>query len=171
MITMQIQGDLNWLAGRVHRIPSNMQAAALKWLERTTTHLAQRAKHNAPILTERLRLEIHPILPPVKMGDGFLGGVISPTDYAMEMHEHQKIGFMPAAPPGAQGLGDEPTETKHHGGTSLYGYGPITAQQPRTPEGGPGGKFITRTFNYHYQRYLQELGVAIRDAVVRDRVR
>ena len=162
MIKLTIQGDLPKLSLRVRRMPVNIRSAAYNWLNEMTTHIAGRAEANAPILTGDLRATTQPMPIVAKEGgEGLEGGVESPQHYALLMHELQVArGPVPAPPPGAASLGAEPGE-KYGQGKGPGG----TASQPVQPEGGPGGKFITRVFNYHYQRYLKDLGASLKRAV------
>jgi hypothetical protein len=157
MITVSVQGDLDGLTRKVQSMPRQIRSAAYHWLQETTAHMAERAEANAPILTGHLRAVTQP-MDVVETEDGIEGGVMSPTEYAMLMHEYQIAhGPVPPPPPGATSLGEEPGER--------YKHGKRTGEQPVQPEGGPGGKFITRVFNYHYQKYLKELSAIINKMV------
>ena len=92
------------------------------------THAANRSIANAPILKGHLRAAIH-ATPPKTSGDNVTSTVeVSGVPYALKQHEE----LTPAGP---------------------LNLGPISSQQPGTPEGGVGGKYIERVVKFHLARY------------------
>lgn len=102
-------------------------------LDKIGKHAEERAKANAPVLDGDLRASIHSTGAKIH-GKKIDVAIVSDSPYAYKQHED-------LTPAGAMNLG------------------PISAQQPGTPEGGVGGKFIERVVQYHlstYEEMLQE---------------
>jgi len=119
------------------------------FLRAVASHVVMRAEKNAPIKEDKLRPQIKfrvtqssPTLCEAVVSSSAMNGGI---DYAVLMHEHQM--FRGSISDMAIANGDTVTPV-------IYGFGKRTKAQPMTPEGGAGGKYITRVVWYHYRQYL-----------------
>lgn len=139
---------MDMVVAKLRKLPQIIDATCDRWIRKTSQHASDRAEENAPILTGTLRVDCG-ILPVQKSGDSMWGGVECTVPYAGLMHEHQwHYGGVPAP----LSIQYTPNNQGH-----IYSHGPVTMQQPRTVEGGPGGKFIARVLNFHAQAYLDDL--------------
>lgn len=122
--------------------------AALKQIvSNIAHHVVERAVANAPILTGDLRASFQvqgPRLVPSGEGIAVQAEVVNTVEYALLQH----YMLSPVGP---------------------WRLGPISRQQPGTPEGGVGGAYIERVVYFHaakYDAYLKEkLNAAVGDAV------
>ena len=139
---------LEQVMSRIQQIPERLQRGAEMWVRTVTHHAAERAEVNAPILSGQLRAKTIPV--PLKIAKNHVeGGVrsfaVNPRtgdEYAHLMHEFQ----FPA-------------------GGFIWRLGPKTQMQPKTVEGGPGGKYIKRVVDYHEENYQALLAVFVTKAL------
>lgn len=128
---LEVKGkdSLKTFINMLDTLPTRLQEAGRAWMDEVTTHAAERAELNAPILTGLLRSECRPS--EIKVGASVVtGGVEDPVPYALHLHED----------PG-------------------WGLGPISRIQPKMEEGGPApgpSKYIWRVLIYgaNVERYL-----------------
>lgn len=125
------------------------------FLETATEHAAKRAVVNAPILSGKLRSEITATYPVRESSKIVSATIWSKTidsrtgfDYALYQHEFQI-----------------PSRQVPPGRTSPLGHGPRTAVQPMTPEGGAGGKYLTRSVWLNIRKYQRLLRMIMRKAL------
>lgn len=102
-------------------------------------HAAERSRENAPIWKNRLRPAIQ-TQPIQNRGNAYLGGV----------RVHSSIFWASLMHAQLQPYGSGP-----------YNLGPVSRVQPSTPEGGVGGKFITRVIEAHKISYERELAASL----------
>jgi len=155
MITIR-QIGLDAAINLLDALPSRLEVAMREWLKAVTEHARKRAAANAPLFKQPEGLpppylrENITVLPARREGRGFQSGLWSFAvnasargrsgggiwaDYAYLMHEFQT----PAA-------------------AAQFGLGPYTREEPPTPEGGPGGRYLNRVFLYHWPGYEKVLG-------------
>lgn len=143
MIKVEIDKNLlNWFKNN----DKVLEATLNKTLTEIGKHVTHRARANAPILTGDLRKSIGYEVD----GDTLVLSSYSP--YALTQHEVLRP------------YGDKPPP---YGRKPYWELGPVSAQQPMTPEGGVGGKFFTRVIDYHSETYRQKLNEALRENMVK----
>lgn len=110
-----------------------VKAKIRQFLKDVVSDIIPRVQANAPILESDLRNNIRASSDGVRESGAGVGlSLVVDVPYAYRMHEQ-------LTPAGSLQLG------------------PISSQQPMTPEGGVGGKFIERVVQYHSKRYEQML--------------
>lgn len=161
-----IRGNIQDGVNRLRNLNQQTEDTAEQFVRSSSYHAAERAELNAPILTSRLRLELRPLQIQRLAGlRRIVGGVVSPTPWAFKMHEFQMCFSVPTAVPGL----NRPPRAYPPIGRQLR-HGPITQQQPQTPEGGPGGKFIERVLAFHSADYKRLLAQMLREMLVTGKV-
>lgn len=102
-------------------------------LARTGAFLEDRVKANVPLdqgdLERSVRFKV------IQTGDGFDLRLFATTSYALRMHEE----LTPAGP-------------------LQLGPGSRRKAAQGAPEGGPGGRYLTRVVDFHTQRIIDNLG-------------
>jgi hypothetical protein len=108
-------------------------------------HIAGRAHLNAPIKTGLLRSQIKYTQPVYRSGKWQSVVFTDLVRYAKVMHEALRP------------YGDTEMASPSGGPARFFNLGPRSAIQPSTPEGGVGGKYISRIGFYHSTQYLSKL--------------
>lgn len=104
-------------------------------------HASERAAVNAPIDTGYLRQHISYYAETFKQDKSTTTGYIT-VPYAFKMHEL----LLPF-------------------GAGPFHRGPRSREQPATPEGGVGGKYVERVLKFHSLKYLGKLGESVKKAL------
>lgn len=132
-VRIEIEG-LDKAKRNTKALPRLVAAAMLAEMGGIGESFAERAALNAPILKGDLRGAISAI--PATRGDGgtVMGGAqVSGIDYAFWTHE------------------------------GVYNLGPVSAQQPTTPEGGVGRKYLERVAVFNRLAWAQRMMKRIDD--------
>lgn len=122
-VYLQIDSMISKLDDEEQRLRDTIE----RWLQMVVHHVAERATANAPILTGDLRAALTTTKPSWN-GNEIGAKVIDTVEYALLQHEVL-------------------TPAGH------FQLGPISVQQPMTPEGGVGGWYIKRVVQFHLNRY------------------
>lgn len=121
-ISAQVDALIAGLDGEEQRLRDTIE----RWLEMAVNFIAERATANAPILSGDLRAAMTATKPEWN-GNEIFAKVIDTVPYALLQHEVL-------------------TPAGH------FQLGPISAQQPGTPEGGVGGWYIQRVVQHNLPR-------------------
>jgi hypothetical protein len=118
----------------IEGFPDQLRAVLAAQLDAFGADMALRASDNAPILSGDLRASIRHRL--TERNDVFIMDLLADESYALRMHE-QLTPFGTSSP--------------------LLNRGPKSRVQPHTPEGGVGGKFLTRVVDFHLDDFITSL--------------
>lgn len=128
---------LEKLLAEFTNLEDRVRQGSLFAVSQISAHGAENARLNAPIDTGFLRENITSEAKLTSENEA-KGIITDEADYALRMHE-QLLPY----------------------GSGPQNLGRTSAEQPGTPEGGVGGKYIERVINYHALSYKKALGDAI----------
>lgn len=140
-VTLEVTG-FEEVTRVIDQMPDNLSKAMEQSVWKICQHIVERGVANAPILSGDLRSHLI----------GYIDGKQVASESASTPPPHQKdreevVGIITDTVPYAQRMHELLVPA---GPLNL---GPISRLQPMTPEGGVGGKYITRVVDFHIKTY------------------
>lgn len=131
--------ELSQLNTRLRKRKTEIQVRLVNALNKIVEHAAFRIQVNAPILKGDLRASVRYTPSYILVGNVVTAKLIVGEDVPYFWVQHEML--TPAGP---------------------WQLGPVSSQQPSTPEGGVGGHFVERVLEYHADRYREYLNASVK---------